>query len=102
MATFSLKTQTRFPKDSERRKTRITDQELILLQKLKGVSRPKYEILLGLIEQLIDLSSASYPSVSEKDYLNDPLWRLVGKGSSGRSNDDSTIHHDRYLYGKQS
>jgi len=66
MAIPSLKTKTRFPKNSEIRKTRITDRELVLLQKLKDVSRPKFGMLLSLIEQLIDLTSASSSSIRER------------------------------------
>lgn len=77
----------------------LSAQELRLLRKLKSSSRPTYEALVHVIYHLVELPPQATPKISKKDYLNDPLWKLVGKAASGRKNDDSAIEHDRYLYG---
>lgn len=77
----------------------LSAQELRLLRKLKSSSRPTYEALVHVIYHLVELPPQTTPKISKKDYLNDPLWKLVGKAASGRKNDDSAIEHDRYLYG---
>jgi hypothetical protein len=33
-----------------------------------------------------------------KDWIEDPLWNMVGSSSS--KNRDLSVHHDKYLYGK--
>ncbi len=33
-----------------------------------------------------------------KDWENDPLWNIIGAGSS--EDGDLSINHDKYLYGK--
>ncbi len=33
-----------------------------------------------------------------KDWENDPLWNMVGAGSSQEG--DISVNHDKYLYGK--
>ena len=33
-----------------------------------------------------------------KDWENDPLWNIIGAGSSKEG--DLSINHDKYLYGK--
>lgn len=77
----------------------LSAQELRLLQKLKSDSLQTYESLVHIVYHLVELSPPAKPKISKKEYLNDPLWTLVGRGSSGRKNDDSAIAHDRYLYG---
>ncbi len=76
----------------------LSAQELRLLQKLKNHSQQTYEALVHIVYHLVELPPDT-PKLSKQEYLNDPLWKLVGKGASGRKNDDSAIAHDRYLYG---
>jgi hypothetical protein len=36
---------------------------------------------------------------TEKNWEEDPLWEMIGSGSSREG--DLSVHHDRYLYGKK-
>jgi len=94
MARTSTQAKTRAP-----RETALSSQELRLLKQLKGRSRKTYDALVHIVYHLVELPEPAAPKMSRKAYLNDPIWKLAGKASSGRKNDDSAINHDRYLYG---
>ncbi|NUO79644.1 hypothetical protein HUU05_06180 [candidate division KSB1 bacterium] len=99
MKKASAKLRPRMHNRRAQNEVEISAQELRLLRKLKSSSRPTFEALVHVIYHLVELPPPIRPKISKKDYLNDPLWKLVGKAASGRKNDDSAIEHDRYLYG---
>lgn len=99
MEKISSKPRKRTQKSSAMSNIEITDRELALLRKLKSESQQTYRSLVHIIEQVVALASPSVQEMSKKEYLSDPVWKLVGKASSGKPDDNSSIEHDQYLYG---
>lgn len=78
----------------------LDEDEIKLVERLRRIPTPKRAPVARLIDQLLELASPSQPTLSDQDYLNDPLWKLIGAGSSGNKNDDGALRHDDYLYGE--
>ena len=75
--------------------------EVILVETLRRLPAPKRAPVARPIDQLLELASPSQPTLSDQDYLNDPLWKLIGAGSSGNKNDDGALRHEDSLDGEK-
>lgn len=79
----------------------LDESELKLVERLRNLPPPKRAPVTRLIDQLLELAAPSRQTLSDEEYLNDPLWKLIGAASSGIKNDDSALRHDDYLYGEE-
>ncbi len=79
----------------------LDENEVKLVERLRRIPTPKRAPVVRLIDQLLELASPSQQSLSDQDYLNDPLWKLIGAASSGIKNDDGALRHDDYIYGAE-
>lgn len=75
--------------------------EVKLVETLRRLPAPKRAPVARLIDQLLELAAPSRQTLSDEEYLNDPLWKLIGAASSGIKNDDGALRHDDYLYGEE-
>ncbi len=79
----------------------LDEDEVKLVERLRSIPTPKRAPVARLIDQLLELASPSRQTLSDQDYLNDPLWKLIGAASSGIKNNDGALRHDDYLYGEE-
>ena len=70
----------------------IPEDVLIELKKKAGKEKTTIaDIVRNAISEFLGKEKA-------KDWINDPLWKMIGSSSSGDK--DLSINHDKYLYGK--
>ena len=79
----------------------LDEAEVKLVERLRSIPQPKRAPVARLIDQLLELADPSRQTLSEEEYLGDPLWKLIGAASSGIKNDDGALRHDDYLYGAE-
>ncbi|MEK6590181.1 MAG: CopG family transcriptional regulator, partial [Nitrospinota bacterium] len=70
----------------------IPEDVLIELKKKAGKEKTTVaDIVRNAVSEFLGKEKA-------KDWINDPLWNMIGSSSSGDK--DLSINHDKYLYGK--
>lgn len=79
----------------------LDESELKLVERLRRIPTPRREPVARLIDQLLELANPLRQALSDQEYLDDPLWKLIGAASSGIKNDDGALRHDDYLYGAE-
>lgn len=68
-----------------------------MLTELKLVASAKKESISEVVREAV-ASFLKQKNSQIKNWESDPLWDMVGTGSSGLS--DGSLNHDYYLYGK--
>ncbi len=66
-----------------------------VLRELKRKAREEKTTVAEIVRSSV---SETLRKEKAKDWTEDPLWNMVGSSSS--KDRDLSVHHDKYLYGK--
>ena len=66
-----------------------------VLRELKRKAREEKTTIAEIVRSSV---SEILRKEKAKDWIEDPLWNMVGSSSS--KDRDLSVHHDKYLYGK--
>ncbi len=66
-----------------------------VLRELKRKAREEKTTVAEIVRNSV---SETLRKEKAKDWTEDPLWNMVGSSSS--KDRDLSVHHDKYLYGK--
>jgi len=67
-----------------------------ILRELKRKSREEKTTIANIVRSAV---SELLRKEEAKDWMQDPLWDMVGSSSS--KDRDLSVNHDKYLYGKR-
>jgi len=67
-----------------------------ILRELKRKSREEKTTIANIVRSAV---SELLRKEEAKDWMQDPLWNMVGSSSS--KDRDLSVNHDKYLYGKR-
>ncbi len=67
-----------------------------VLRELKRRAAEEKTTIAGIVRSAV---SEFLGKNREKNWLEDPLWKMVGASSSKEG--DLSVNHDKYLYGKK-
>lgn len=66
-----------------------------ILMELKRKAEEENSSVAGIVRNAV---SEFLAKESEKDWIKDPLWNIIGSAHS--KDKDLSVNHDKYLYGK--
>jgi len=67
-----------------------------VLRELKKKAKEEKTTVAELVRESV---SILFEKEREKDWIDDPLWNMIGSSSS--KDRDLSVNHDKYLYGKK-
>ncbi len=67
-----------------------------ILRELKRKARDEKTTIADIVRKAV---SAVLKKEKAKNWIEDPLWNMVGASKS--KDKDLSVHHDKYLYGKK-
>jgi len=67
-----------------------------VLRELKKKAKEEKTTVAELVRESV---SILFEKEREKNWIDDPLWNMIGSSSS--KDRDLSVHHDKYLYGKK-